>query len=199
MQITTKLLPVPTQRRSGIKNLGIKFIVCHDTGNDGSTALGNVNYYISSANDMQASAHYFVDDIQAINCIPEDEKAWHVWYSTTVDNSMFGVDANDNALSVELCYSTKGLFDSTKAYNNYCTLIAQLCVKYSLDPATKLIGHYTLDPARRTDPINAFSKIGKTWNQFITDVQALTTKEEMISINVPKSKLTKVLEFLLTL
>lgn len=178
ISITEKLLPVPSKRRSGIKNLGVKFIVCHDTGNDGSSANGNANYYRESANEMQSSAHYFVDDKNIICVIPENEKAWHVHYGSTVDNKTYGDDANDIALGIELCYSTKGLFDSKKAYQNYCELIAHLCEKYSINHQTGLIAHAKLDPTRRTDPINAFSKIGKTWEQFILDIGAIISSHK---------------------
>lgn len=203
MQITQKYLPVPSQRRSGIKNKGVKFIVCHDTGNDASTALTNVNYYIQSASNMQASAHAFVDDKGVIECIPQDEKAWHVQYGSPVDNKMFGFDANDSSLGIELCFSTKGLFDSKLAYQNYVQYIASLCVKYWLDPRQRLVAHSTLDPARRTDPINAFSKIGKTWVQFIADVVVNMNEpvapDPLVTIQIPKSKVDKVVAYLKTI
>ena len=52
IKVTQKYLPIGTRRRSGIAIDGVKFIVAHDTGNDKSTALNNVNYYINSANDI---------------------------------------------------------------------------------------------------------------------------------------------------
>lgn len=167
--LVNKYLPTGTKRRSGVKNLGVKFIVCHDTANDGSTALQNVNYYINSANDMSASAHAFVDALGVVECIPLDEKAYHVQYQSPIDNQMFGVDANDYAIGVELCYSTKGIFSSTEAYKNYVEYIVSLMKKYNLG-IDKIVGHYTLDPTRRTDPINAFTKIGKTWESFKQDI-----------------------------
>lgn len=194
--ITSKLIPTSTLRRSGIKNSGIKFIVAHDTGNDGSTAANNVNYYINSRNDMQASAHYFVDDAQIINCIPEDEKAWHVQYGAPVDNVMYGVDSNDAALGVELCFSTKKLFDSQKAYENYCDLMADICKRYGLNPTVHIVAHATLDPTRRSDPLNAFGKIGVSWDQFIKDVQKrLAPPEEMVVIKIPKSKWDEIIKY----
>ena len=168
--ITAKYIPKGTKRRSGILNKGIRFIVCHDTGNDGSTALQNVDYYIKSANEVQASAHAFVDDFGVIECIPTSEKAWHVRYSATQDNDLYKGDANDFALGIELCFTTRGNFDSKKAYENYVEYMRDLCEKYSLDPTKHLVAHATLDPTRRTDPLNAFSKIGKTWENFIEDV-----------------------------
>ena len=170
INVTQKYIPINTKRRSGIKNLGIKFIVCHDTGNDGSTAIQNVDYYIKSANEMEASAHAFVDDLGIIECIPQDEKAWHVQYQSPVDNQIFGLESNDCSLGIELCFSTKGILDSVKAYKNYVEYIVLLMKKYNLT-IDKIVGHYTLDPSRRTDPVNAFMKIGKTWESFIQDVK----------------------------
>lgn len=169
-EITQKLIPVPSQRRSGQKLLGVRFIVAHDTGNDGSTAAGNASYFTTSANDMQASAHYFVDDKQIICVVPETEKAWHVRYDVPKDNQLYGKDANDWALGIELCFSSKETIDNEKSYQNYVGLMASLCKKYGLDPAKDIVAHGTLDPARRTDPINAFNVIGKTWDGFIAAV-----------------------------
>lgn len=169
--ITQKYIPTNTFRRPGIKLQGVKFIVCHDTGNLNSSAMQNVDYYIKSANEIKASAHTFIDDASIIECIPLDEIAYHVRRASEIDNSVYGVDAIDWALSVELCYFTD-LERSRIAYNSYVEYIKGLCDKYVLNPATGLIGHYKLDPLRRTDPLNAFTRIGKTWEDFIKDVSA---------------------------
>ena len=170
MKITQKLIPKPSKRRSGDKLKGVKFIVAHDTGNDNSTAMQNVNYFINSANEMSASAHTFIDDKDIIECVPLDEKAWHVRYITTTDNAMFGVDANDYAIGVELCYFSKDKERSLKAYNNYVEYIAEKTITYNLNPKNKIVGHYTLDPGGKTDPINAFKTFNKTWEDFIKDL-----------------------------
>lgn len=168
MQTTQQYLPTNTLRRSG-KNLnGVRFIVCHDTGNEGSTALGNVAYYTRSANEVQASAHTFIDDKNIIECIPQTEKAWHVRYSVPGDNEMYQSDANDYALGIELCHG--GGVDNKKAYNNYVEYIAFLCKIYALNPTKKLVAHCVLDPMRRSDPLSAFKLINKTWPEFIGDV-----------------------------
>lgn len=165
----TKHIPINTLRRSGQKLLGVKFIVCHDTGNLNSTAMQNVNYYIKSANEVQASAHVFIDDKDIIECIPLDEKAYHIRRSAEIDNSIYGVDAIDFALAPELCYFND-LERSKLAYKNYVDYIKELCTKYALNPTTAIVGHYTLDPLRRMDPLNAFKRINKTWQDFIKDV-----------------------------
>ncbi len=168
--ITQKYLPTNTLRRSGQKILGVKFLVAHDTGNPGSTALNNVDYYIKSANEMESSAHAFVDDLGVIECIPFSEKAWHVRRNVNTDNALFGVDANDYALGIELCFFPADITRSKQAYKNYVEYIKSICVSYNINPATHIKGHFQLDSERRADPINAFKYIGKNWEDFIKDV-----------------------------
>ena len=182
MQIIRKYLPVPSKRRPGIKLAKVKYIVAHDTGNLNSTALQNVDYYIKSTNEITASAHAFVDDLGVIECIPFEEVAYHV--RRVVSNAI------DEALAVELCYFTD-LERSKTAYRHYVEYIKGLCAKYDLSPAMGLVGHYKLDPTRRTDPINAFSRIGKTWENFIAD---LSIPNEMVS--VPRTLVEELAKYL---
>ena len=49
---------------------------------------------------------YFVDDKEAIICIPVTECAWHVMLNTPVDNKWYGMDADYAAFGVEACYFT---------------------------------------------------------------------------------------------
>jgi N-acetylmuramoyl-L-alanine amidase CwlA len=174
-QITSDYIPAPSKRRSGIKMSKVMFIVAHDTGNDGSTARQNVNYFKSSSDTMSASAHIFVDDTEIIECVPaataDPEKAWHVRYDRQEDNNIFGEDANDASIGVELCYSkTTSNINNYEAYKRYVWIIAYLCYKFSIDPRTKITGHYRLDPQRRTDPVNALSVINKSFQDFIDEV-----------------------------
>ncbi|QNR70402.1 N-acetylmuramoyl-L-alanine amidase (plasmid) [Paenibacillus peoriae] len=180
--IEQKLLPNKTKRRSGILMPRVGFVVAHDTGNPGSTATGNISYYTNSANDISASAHTFIDGSKIIECIPATigtpEKAWHVLYNRTKDNELFGDDSNDIAIGVELCYGESykdgkltNKIDDKEAYKRYVWYIAYVCYKFNLDPATKITGHFILDPGRKTDPgKNALPKMGITWEQFLKDV-----------------------------
>lgn len=185
MNIKQKYLPVPSQRRSGEKIEEITYLVCHDTGSNGSTAEENVDWYIKSANDLQASAHAFVDDQGVIECIPLSEKAWHVRYNAGIAPNLQGNFANDHAIGIELCYSTRGNFDTHGAYKNYCEYIASLCHAYSLD-MTKLVQHTELDPTRRTDPLNAFKTIGKTWEQFLEDIRSILQTKSIHAMDITK-------------
>ncbi|MDF2605891.1 MAG: N-acetylmuramoyl-L-alanine amidase CwlA [Bacillales bacterium] len=199
MKITQDFIPKKTKRRSGLPLKRVVFLVAHDTGNKNTTARNNVDYYIRSANTTEASAHLFVDDKECIECIPamnSPEKAWHVRYKTPKDNQMFGVDANDCSIGVELCYFSDKK-RTLKAYDNYLTVLATLCILYKLDSTNRIVGHHILDPGRKRDPVNALKTIGKTYTDLLVDVnkryKELTTtkKSTEATIKVGKIKILK--------
>ena len=172
--ITPALLPAPSKHRSGQRIGRVLFIVAHDTGNESSTAKNNVDYYTRTAHDESASAHLFVDDREIRECVPAltgpPEKAWHVQRQRPEDNQRFGADSNDAAIGVELCYGPK--LDAQAAYTRYVWTLAELCRRFSLNPATQIAGHFQLDPARRSDPVNALGKQGRTFDGLLLDVAA---------------------------
>ncbi|MGG2085348.1 N-acetylmuramoyl-L-alanine amidase [Lysinibacillus pakistanensis] len=183
--IGTDYLSKGTNRRSGIKANKIRFIVLHDVGNDGysqttgrrngTTARNNINYYKNSQN-VSASAHTFIDDIEILECIPATtgtpEKAWHVLYDKTIDNQLYGADANDAAIGVELCYFPEDKTRSQKAYDKYVWYCAYLAYYFNLDPSKCFSGHEKLDPGRKTDPSNGLKWINKTTAKCIQDIIA---------------------------
>ncbi len=173
--VTPRYLTAPSRRRSGRPiSPTVKFIVAHDTGNPGSTAAGNVTYYERSRNDVSASAHLFVDDREILECIPAlteaPEKAWHVLYGVQTDNRLFGYDANDAAIGVEYCYG--GSIDADEAYRKYTWVIAYACYRFGLDPGTSVVGHFFLDPTRKTDPVTGLARSRRTYEGLLRDVVA---------------------------
>ncbi|GGE55937.1 N-acetylmuramoyl-L-alanine amidase family protein [Priestia taiwanensis] len=152
--------------RNGRKLVGVKFIVSHDTGNPGSTAIGNRNYF--NDNQPKSSAHTFVDDQEIMEIIPLDEMAYHVQAQKPADNELFGANANSAAIGVELCYG--GSIQFRQAYDRYVWYHAYLCRTYRLDPRTKIVSHRTLDEGRKIDPEGVFKANGIKWERFIKDV-----------------------------
>lgn len=161
-----------TKRRPADPIKSVKFIVAHDTGNEGSTARANVMYYERTANETTASAHFFVDSVEIIECIPalkNTEIAYHVRSNATeLDNIKWGYDANNSAIGVELCYG--GQVNNREAYRRYVWLIAYLCFLFKLNPRLDVIGHSELDPKRKTDPENALRFIQKDMSDLIEDI-----------------------------
>lgn len=171
--VINRYLAPYTKRRPGqLISPKIKFVVAHDTGNPSSTALDNVSYYERTADETAASAHIFVDDKEIIECIPaltgNPEKAWHVRYEVSKDNQLYGVDANDCAIGVEYCYGPN--INAAEAYKRYIWVIAYICHKFDLPPQTSIVGHFILDPGRKTDPINALSQSGRTYDKLLEDI-----------------------------
>jgi N-acetylmuramoyl-L-alanine amidase len=175
-KIACEFLSKPSKRRSGLlMSPGVRFLVAHDTGNPGSTAVNNVRYYERSRDDMSASAHIFVDDREIIECIPAlettpAEKAWHVLYRVPTDDQLFGVNANDAAIGIEYCYG--GRIDADEAYRKYVWVIAYACHKHALDPRRSVVGHFFLDPQRKTDPVTGLAHSRRTYEQLLRDVVA---------------------------
>ena len=145
----------------------MKFVVAHDTGNPGSTATGNVAYYERSRNEESASAHIFVDDKEIIECIPAltatPEKAW-----VDTDNHLFGVNANAAAIGVEYCFGEH--INADEAYRKYIWVIAYICERFKLDPQGSVVGHFFLDPKRKTDPVTGLAQSRRTYDQLLRDI-----------------------------
>lgn len=171
--ITQRYLTSGSKRRSGKRiNPDVKFIVAHDTGNPNSSAAGNVRYYENSRNEISASAHLFVDDREIIECIPTligpPEKAWHVLYGVPTDNELFGFNANDAAIGVEYCYGDR--INADESYARYIWLMAFICFKFNLDPKSSVVGHFFLDPQRKTDPVTGLANSRRTYDQLLKDI-----------------------------
>lgn len=169
-------IPAPTRRRSGISLPKVRFLVAHDTGNPGSSARSNVQWYIDTCRSVEkdkvSSAHLFVDDKHIYECIPAltapPEKAWHVLYKKTKDNELYGLNANDGAIGVEYCYGAG--IDANKAYHKYLWILAKLCYEFNLNPSTDIVGHCVLDPLRKTDPQTGLHASGRSYAQLLKDV-----------------------------
>jgi N-acetylmuramoyl-L-alanine amidase CwlA len=179
-EITPRIIPAPSKRNPGLAmTAGVRFIVAHDTGNPGSTAQQNVAYYHASRDEMSASAHIFVDDLAILECIPAltapPQKAWHVRYDVPTDNQLFGVDANDAAIGIEYCYGPS--INADEAYARYVWVIAQAIAKFGLDPQTCVVGHFFLDPHRKTDPATGLAHSRRTYDQLLADVRTACTSQ----------------------
>ena len=174
--IETRYLTKPSKRRSGqVIAPKVVFVVAHDTGNINSTAGNNVAYYERSRDEESASAHIFVDDKQIIECIPAlqtspPEKAWHVLYSVDTDNVLFGYNANDAAIGIEYCFGDR--IDADETYRKYVWTIAYTCFKFGLEPAKSVVGHFFLDPRRKTDPVTGLAHSRRSYEQLLRDVPA---------------------------
>jgi len=104
-------ISTPCRRRQGIKIMPTT-ITIHNTGNPSSTARGEREWLVNPSNIRQASWHIVVDDKEAIEAIPLDEKALH---SGTLTGNM-------TSIGIEICESG----DYAKTLENAVKLVAKL-------------------------------------------------------------------------
>jgi hypothetical protein len=84
---------------------------------------------------------------------------------------LYGDDANDCSIGVELCFDSKNKkVNNIEAYNRYVWYLAYLCDKFGLNPLKDIVGHSKLDPGRKSDPENALRYIGKDFDDLILDI-----------------------------
>ncbi len=115
-----------------------RMIIVHRTGNPGTSARVNRNYFESLnhpplAGKIYASAHYIVDGGQIIQCIPENERAHHC------------IGANHFAIGIETCEPIQPV-----VYQNLLDLIHDICGRYGFRATQEYIQpHSKYDPVRR--------------------------------------------------
>lgn len=116
-------------------NTGREYIVIHYTGNKTDTATANANYFRNV--DRQASAHYFVDEVNVVEVVAPDNTAWAV--GVDYGGRLFGKCNNGNSISIEMCSDCGKIADDT--FNNTVELTKKLMKKYGI-PANRVVRHY---------------------------------------------------------
>lgn len=125
----------PALRSQGnYKITDLKGVVIHWTANvdTGADAMANRNYFNSGV--RFASAHYVVDSTEVVQCIPDDEVAWHVgdtprFKDLPVRDSI--KYPNHQLLGIEMCVNVDG--DWLTTYYRTVELVKYLLVKHDLN------------------------------------------------------------------
>ena len=146
----------------GSRNVNtIKYIVMHYTANNGDTAIGNGNYFKN--NVVKASAHYFVDEKNVLQSVPDNYVAWHCGAVIYKHKEC----RNANSIGIELCSykDSKGqYYFSDATVENAVTLVKELMKKYNI-PIDNVIRHY--DVTGKTCPA-PFVNNSTLWTNFKT-------------------------------
>lgn len=123
-------------------NRKIEWIVIHYTAGDGDSAYNNTVYF--KTQDRQASAHYFVDEVQIWQSVDDKDVAWSVGggYSGTY----FGKCTNQNSINIEMCseYRDGGYYINKETFTNTVDLTKMLMKKYNI-PLSNVIRHYDVN------------------------------------------------------
>lgn len=159
----------------------IEGIVIHWTANTDkrADAVANRNYFNST--NTYASAHYIVDDKNIVQCIPDNEVAWHVGDFPKLSNLPRRKEIKNKKgpnyalIGVEMCVNKDGDWVST--YNRSISLVRSLMKKHNLG-IDQIYRHY--DITGKDCPIMFLPTLVKevkydyTWKLLLSD---LMTKE----------------------
>lgn len=143
-----------THARTGVKLVEINSIVIHYTGNPGTTAQNNHDYFNKS--DTDVCSHFVIGlDGEIIQCVPLDEK------------SAASNNRNLDTISIEVCHPDKSGKFNTETYNSLVKLTAWLCDNSSLK-SNDVIRHY--DITGKECP-KYFVDNESAWNTFLSDLK----------------------------
>ena len=154
----------------------IWFIVIHYTGNDGDTDENNGKYFAN--NDVDTSAHYFVDSDSITRSVPDNFIAWHCGTKGTYRHASC---RNHNSIGIEICDDVRNgvIYPSAKTIENTLELTRHLMQKYNI-PKERIIRHFDVTgkkcPAFWVDDAKWKKEF---WNRLGEDDM---TKEDVIKI-----------------
>jgi N-acetylmuramoyl-L-alanine amidase len=159
MIVIQDIIPINQYSRPERKLQEIMGIVVHWPQWAGASAKRVRDYF---ANDIKkehryGSAHYCVDDT-IVQCIPEDEMAYHCGslrpdpasgkIYTDLARAVFGEYASSRlspnmvSIGIEICHIDSMGAMKTETVRNVIELVATLCATYNLDPSKQVLRHY---------------------------------------------------------
>lgn len=143
----------------------VSYIVMHYTGNDDDTAMGNAKYF--NGNDVDVSAHFFVDETNIYQSVELRDVAYHCGTSKTYYHSKC---RNANSFGIEM--TTAGSYKiSAKTIENAAYLCAYLCEMLNIKSSqvdTYVLRHY--DVTHKKCPAQMVDNASE-WKAFKTKVK----------------------------
>lgn len=147
----------------------IKYIVLHFTANNGDTALGNCKYFRNNKN-LQASAHYFVDENEIWQAVKDGDTAFHCGGKSYKHKEC----RNSNSIGIEMCSRKDGngrYYIKEETVQRAVALVKELMAKYNI-PASRVVRHYDVTGKSCPEP---FVRQPVQWERF----KSLLTKQEV--------------------
>ena len=114
----------------------IAYLVVHYTGNRGDTAKNNADYFAREVTGT--SAHYFVDENEVWQSVPENHAAWHCGTKGTYYHPAC---RNANSIGVEVCMLDKQGRVRQASVDRAAALVRELMRKHGI-PADRVVRHY---------------------------------------------------------
>ena len=173
MRYRSQIIPLARNQRPGYILWGgrARSLTVHNTANPDATADNHADWL--TRDDTRASAHIFVDDIEAVRVIPLNEHAWHS--GTT--------EGNATSIGIEVCeFSDRARQDA--ADDNAQRLIADMLTGAA--PPEFRTAHLDLSDVRTHQSWKQYGATGKYcprmiipwWDRFIAEIGMLMDKED---------------------
>mgnify|MGYP002627216456 CR=1 FL=1 len=138
-----------------------RYFIIHETANPGATALNHVKYWSTGA--QQGEAHYVLDWTRKVyHTTPNGRATWNV-----------GGAANYFTVGVELCHAeTKSQFEAV--WETAVEFAAWFLEDMGWG-TDKMLSHAEANRilgtgSDHTDPVGYFTEYGRTWQEFVDDV-----------------------------
>lgn len=180
LEIKTNLAPEGSKCRPGM-SLDPTYITIHNTANTNTNSGAETHgrYLNGSGQYKSVSWHYAVDDKCAVNCIPENECAWHA------GDGRYG-RGNRNSLAIEICENPES--DLLTATNNAAELTAMLMKRYNI-PISRVVQHHHWSGKNCPHLIRKGNPY--TWEVFLQKVVSYYSGENSIVPPTPKPEPVK--------
>lgn len=142
-----------------------EYITIHNTANTNATAdaVAHANLLRGSWKNKSISWHYAVDENQIVQCIPDNENAWHA-------GDGGNGTGNRKSLAIEICENG----DLLKATDNAAELTAMLMMKYNI-PIENVVQHNHWSGKDCPRRIRAGEPYG--WSAFLEKVKSFLIGE----------------------
>ena len=105
-----------------------KYIVVHYTSNKGDTAKNNADYF--AREKVGASAHFFVDETEVWESVPETGVAWHCGAKQYKHSEC----RNANSIGVEICMNDRAGKIRQGSIDHAARLVRELMQRYQIPP-----------------------------------------------------------------
>ena len=168
----------------------ITAIIIHWTANTrrGAGAMANRNYFSSSPKTLEgkpiyASAHFCVDSVSIVQCLPEDEVGYHVGSSKPYKPEGIRIKGsssspNNVTIGIEMCVNEDGDFNITRQQT--ILLTRYLTEKYSIT-RQNVLRHFDI-PGKDCPKMMLDNNI---WNQFLDEVFSVSpVAQKLFKVNV---------------
>lgn len=156
-QLDVELLPINEYSRPGTELAEVNGIVVHYTGNPGTTAMQNRDYFagLAETHTTSASSHFVIGlEGEIVQCVPCNEIAYA------------SKERNKDTISIECCIEDESGRFNSETYQALVELTAWLMGRYDLD-VDDVIRHY--DVTGKNCP-KYYVENGSSWRAFKSDL-----------------------------